>query len=71
MTDLELLAREIVRLDSRGGSDTETEPSYSPDEWPSEPAVRIALRILADRDHVASRHPWLGAAPPRMTWRTV
>lgn len=47
MTPAELLAREILRLDSRGGRDTQDDHGFDPEAWPSEPAVRVALSIVA------------------------
>lgn len=41
------LADEILRLDSRGGRDTDQDPDYDPAAWPSDQAVRIALLLKA------------------------
>jgi hypothetical protein len=52
MTTAELLAREILRLDARGGRDTEREPGFDDTCWPTGEAVRVALHIVAETERI-------------------
>jgi hypothetical protein len=56
---LALLADEIIRLDARGGRDTEQEPDHDPDAWPTAGVVQIALQVReeAKRTGIAPTGP--------------